>query len=71
VIIHLCWFFPLLGKTLSSTGKKGHDGEEPWEEEDASISEQRPEQQLEESFEQSDAHFQGNMVSVVSILKLK
>ncbi|KAK2632499.1 hypothetical protein EUGRSUZ_L01473 [Eucalyptus grandis] len=35
--------------------KKGHDGE------DASISEQRPEQQLEESSEQSDAHLQGNM----------
>ncbi|XP_039161957.1 uncharacterized protein LOC104449796 [Eucalyptus grandis] len=50
-----------IGKTLSSTGKKGHDGEEPWEEEDASISEQQPEQQLEESFEQSDAHFKGNM----------
>ncbi|KAK2632500.1 hypothetical protein EUGRSUZ_L01474 [Eucalyptus grandis] len=48
-------------KPSQAPGKKGRDGEEPREEEDASISEQRPEQQLEESFEQSDAHFQGNM----------
>ncbi|XP_039168559.1 B3 domain-containing protein Os07g0563300 [Eucalyptus grandis] len=39
----------------SDEEKPSHDGE------DASISEQRPEQQLEESFEQSDTHFQGNM----------
>ncbi|KAI3430141.1 uncharacterized protein J3R85_008155 [Psidium guajava] len=49
-------------KPSQARGKKGHDGEEPWEDEDASISEQQPsEKQLEESFEQSDAHFQGNL----------
>ncbi|KAK3431663.1 hypothetical protein EUGRSUZ_E03467 [Eucalyptus grandis] len=47
--------------TAPPSDQKGRDGEEPREEEDASISEQRPEQQLGESFEQSDAHLQGNM----------
>ncbi|KAL3740280.1 hypothetical protein ACJRO7_021542 [Eucalyptus globulus] len=47
----------VMGSRKASTAPssdQGHDGEE--------ASEQRPEQQLEESFEQSDAHLQGNMV---------
>ncbi|KAL3736164.1 hypothetical protein ACJRO7_025160 [Eucalyptus globulus] len=40
--------FLLYQKPSQAWGKKGHDGEEPWEEEDASISEQRLEKQLED-----------------------
>jgi hypothetical protein len=49
--------FPFQSKPSSARGKKGHDGEVNFEEDDTSTSDQQQnEKQLEYPYQQSDAH---------------